>query len=450
MTTLKKPPSVDVGLGDGKKKTSIEKRTGMIALILVVVAGVSLGLVLSATSPESDRADATVLTQQEVTDRLMRNVGGDIEYEVLYTPTWYFEWSSRPVPDTGDTAAVGFLVFETVHVGLLPDLPEYTATSNGEILDPFRVAVVDSSDHHRVTQVLFDAENGPALMVEDGDRLELTIASDTTTQYGWNLDHTFGAGVLGASAAEIGITSGSLTMPALFAIFGGMLTALSPCLLLLATYYTAVLAGTATQGGKEDREAAMRKMITTSLWFIGGFTLIYTGGGAIAGYVGSSIGRLDNIGSWARPISIVAGIIVILLGIRVAAQSNVPMVCKMPGFNRPDKTGAVGSAMMGSSFAVGCLSCFSATVLSALLLYAGATGSPFTGALIMLTFSATVGLIFLLAAFLVAKAVPLVSWVDKARPWVGGFSAVVMIALGILMVTYTFHRFTGWIFEVWS
>ena len=448
MTTLKQPPP-DVKIDPQAKRSSIERRTGIFALVLIVVAGVSLGLVLSATSPSADRADVSVLSQQEMTDRLMRTVGGDIEYEVLYTPTWYYEWSGRPVPDTGDTAAVGFLVFETVHVGLLPELPEYSATSDGEVLDPFRVAIVDSSDHHRVTQVLFVAEDGPALLVEDGSRLELTIDSNETTQYGWNLDHTFGAGVIGASEAEIGITSGSLTVPALMAIFGGMLTALSPCILLLATYYTAMLAGTATQGAL-SRDEAMKKLVTTSLYFIVGFTLIYTAGGAVAGWVGSSIGRLDNVGSWARPVSIVAGVVVVLMGIRVAAQSNVPVVCKLPGFNRPEKSGALGSATMGATFAVGCLSCFSATVLSALLLYAGATGSPMTGGLIMLTFSATVGVIFLLAAFLVAKAVPLAGWIEKARPYVGGVSAAIMIALGMLMITYTFHRFTGWIFEVWS
>ena len=294
------------------------------------------------------------------------------------------------------------------------------------------------------------AEDGPRLLVADGDRIELTLTSPDIddVQFGWELDDAFGAGVLNADAAEIGITSGSLTIPALFAIFGGMLTALSPCLLLLATYYTAVLGGTASQEG--GAAAATRKMMTTALFFIGGFTLIYTAGGVFAGYIGGSVSRLDDIGSYARPISIVAGIAVVLMGIRVAAQSNVPMVCKIPGFNKPDKAGAVGSAVMGTTFAVGCLSCFSATVLSALLLYAGATGSPVTGGLIMLTFSATIGVIFLAAAFLVTKAVPLVDWLEKARPYVGGISAVIMIALGILMITYNFHRFTGWIFELWS
>jgi thiol:disulfide interchange protein DsbD len=191
-------------------------------------------------------------------------------------------------------------------------------------------------------------------------------------------------------------------------------------------------------------------MMTTALYFIIGFSVVYTIGGVFAGLVGDSVSKLENVDRWSRPISIIAGLVVVFMGIRVAAQANVPMVCKIPGLKSPDKKGAVGSAAMGVTFAVGCLSCFSATVLSALLLYAGATGSPFTGGLIMLTFSTTVGLIFLLAAFLMTKAVPLVTFIEKARPYIGAVSAIVMIALGMLMIAYRFHIFTGWIFTLWS
>jgi len=454
MTTLKHPeiPILETRGHDGDppKKDPLLRRAGLIGIVLVVVAGVALGILLTSTSPETDRPDATILSQQDITDRLLRTVGGDIEYEALYTPSWYFEWSARDIPDTGDTAAIGFFLFETVHVGQLPtELPTFSVTAGNNSLDVLRIVEVDAGEHHRVTQILFVADDGPVLLVADGDRIELTLSGTADAEFGWDLDDSLGVGVMSANAAEIGITSGSLTVPALFAIFGGMLTALSPCLLLLATYYTAVLAGQATQEGGSTAKAT-RKMMTTALYFIAGFTVIYTIGGVFAGYVGNSIGNLENVTAWARPISIIAGIAVVILGIRVAAQANVPMVCKIPGMNRPDKKGAVGSAMMGSTFAIGCLSCFSATVLSALLLYAGATGSPVTGGLIMLTFSATVGVIFLIAAFLVTKAVPLVNWVEKARPYIGGVSAVIMIALGFLMITYNFHKVTGWIFELWS
>jgi cytochrome c-type biogenesis protein len=106
--------------------------------------------------------------------------------------------------------------------------------------------------------------------------------------------------------------------------------------------------------------------------------------------------------------------------------------------------------MMGATFAVGCLSCFSATILTALLLYAGATGSPLAGGLVMLMFSAGVGVMFLIAALLVARAAPLSTWLIKAQPIIGAVSAVVMIGLGVLMVTYKFHLVTGYLFKLWS
>jgi cytochrome c-type biogenesis protein len=455
MTTFKTPdkPVLDPFKGkedvERQKSDSLVRRTAMIGLALLVIAGVGLGILLLGTSPPSDRPDATVLSQTEITERLFREVGGDIEFEVLYTPSWYFEWSRRDLPDTDGVPAIGFFVFETVHIGeLSTDLPTYSATADGTPLEVLRIGVIDDADHHRVTQVLFEAEDESGPLVEDGDRIELQIAGPIDAQFGWDTDSALGAGIITEDATEIGITSGSLTVAALFAIFGGMLTALSPCLLLLATYYTAVLGGVATQ--ENAKQVATRKMLTTALWFIGGFTAVYTLGGIAAGFVGNSISRLDSVDTWSRPISIIAGLIVVIMGIRVAAQANVPMVCKIPGLKRPDEKGMIGSATMGITFAVGCLSCFSATVLSALLLYAGATGSPVTGGLVMLTFSTTVGLIFLIAAFLMTKAVPLVTWVEKARPYIGGISAAVMIFLGLLMITYKFHIFTGWLFELWS
>lgn len=424
------------------------RRLGVFALVLVLIGGLSLGLLLTNSSGEADRPDATVLDQAEVTERLLRTLNTDeATTELLYTPSWYFEWSARPEPDVTEPT-VGFFLFETIHIGVLDEaLPRMVVTADGVPLTATRVSSIDSSEHHRVSQLLFsavDADGDP--IVRDGDTLAITVDGRNVGTLTWDLSDSFGADLIGEGGSS-GIVSGKLTIPALFAIFGGMLTALSPCLLLLAMYYTAVLSGTTVES---ESRAAGRKLMTTSIAFIAGFTVIYTAGGIFAGWVGDSVSRLDAVGDWSKPVSMVAGAIVIFLGLRMAAQTRVPLVCKMPGLNRPSKGGFGESIAMGGTFAVGCLSCFSATVLSALLLYAGATGSPITGGLIMLTFSAGTGLIFLLAAYLVIKAVPVVQILDKARPYIGGISAAVMIALGVLMLTYNFHKFTGWIFQLWS
>lgn len=449
MTTLKERGGDAAPAPRPSRSRGIGRSLGVFALILFVVGGLALGILLTGTAGNTDRPDATVMTQAEVTDRLLRFVETtEAKVEVLYTPGWYFEWSARQEPDI-DGVAVGFFVFETVHIGVLPpELPEVVVTSDGNVLTPIRVSSIDNSEHHRVSELLFAAETEDGFrLVRDGDELVVTVDGMLSGTFEWDLDDSFGADLIGDSTS-IGIVSGKLTIPALLAIFGGMLTALSPCLLLLATYYTAVLSG--TTAGTEAGDRASRRVVSTSLAFVLGFTLIYTTGGVFAGWVGDSVRRLDAVGDWSKPISMIAGAVVILLGIRMAAQTRVPLVCKMPGFNRPSKSGFTGSVAMGGTFAVGCLSCFSATVLSALLLYAGATGSALTGGLIMLTFSAGTGLIFILAAYLVARAVPVAGIMEKARPYIGGISAAVMIALGLLMLTYNFHKFTGWIFTLWS
>jgi len=435
----------------------VEARFSLFIIGLVVLGIVALAALLlrsggGTTTAETE--ETLTIPQPEVVELLLRAgpTSAAIDLESLYTPTWYFEWSGQQTPVASGEPALGFFLFETIHAGeLSSDLPDMYLTIDGQRLEPFEAAPVTTAAHHRVTQVFFAAEqDGGGLITEGSNRMELSATTEdgVETSFAWDLPLPHGLGVLNTQTAETGLVGPSLSMGAILAIFGGMLTALSPCLLLLATYYSAVLSGAAASG--ETGEAATRKLMTTGLFFVGGFTIIYTIGGVFAGFVGDSITRLDGVGEWARPASFVAGVAVVIMGIRVASQARVPMVCKIPGFNRPEQSGWMGSAVMGSTFAVGCLSCFSATVLSALLLYAGATGSPITGGLIMLVFSAGVGVMFMAAAWLVAQAAPLMKWLERARPYIGGFSAAVMIFFGVLMITYQFHIVTGKMFELWS
>ena len=314
---------------------------------------------------------------------------------------------------------------------------------------------MSDAPHHRVTQFFFPATATDGSFVVDENeplRFRAIWPDGTVAEVDWDRPLPFGLGALAAPEQDTSDTftfrSPALSLGAIAVIFTGMLAALSPCLLLLAAYYTAVLSGTAAAAA--DQASAERRLLLTGLFFVGGFTAVYTAGGVVAGFIGESVGRFDSIAGWSRPISIAAGVVVILMGIRMASQANVPVVCKLPGFNRPTQSGWFGSAVMGTTFAVGCLSCFSATVLTALLLYAGATGSPIAGGLVMLMFSAGVGVMFLVASVLVARAAPVATWLTKAQPVIGVVSAVIMIALGFLMVTYRFHLFTGWLFELWS
>jgi cytochrome c-type biogenesis protein len=443
-----------------KRAPSTDRRFGRMLIVLVLLFGGAFGLLLLTTigdSPSTEGGDdVTILSQTEVVDTLLRSHETNAYLiEVLYTPDWYYDWSGRAAPSV-EEPTLAYLVFETIHEGeLTPQLPSLTLFSDFGPIQAAPADVVTTSSHHRVTQVLLPAQDAEGRDLLDGERGAMTIElrwQMDVNELSWDLPLPHGLGTIDIDTdTESGgglFGSGRLSWPALAAIFAGMMTALSPCLLFLAVYYSAVLSGVTVSDEKATAQAK-RKLFATSASFVVGFTAIYTLGGIAAGYVGASLSRLDLVNVWSRPISIVAGLLVIYMGLRTAAQANVPMVCKVPALNRKAREG--GSAMlMGSTFAVGCLSCFSATVLSALLLYAGATGSPLTGGLIMMIFSLGVGVIFLLAAWLLAHAAPLMTWLEKARPWIGGVSAVVMIGFGLLMVTYKFHIWTGALFRFWS
>ena len=100
---------------------------------------------------------------------------------------------------------------------------------------------------------------------------------------------------------------------------------------------------------------------------------------------------------------------------------------------------------MGFTFAGGCLSCFAATVLPALLLYASAVGSVVYGALLLMVFSLGISMPVLGLAFGVSRSERLLSWLQRNSSKLALVSALVMAGFGILMVTYTFHIFSGFI-----
>jgi cytochrome c-type biogenesis protein len=453
-------PHAMAEVGEQVQRRRARRQVLTTAGVLALVSVAALILLLTITGGEkleSSDADATVISQPEVTDALLRTADGEgsMEIQLLYAPDWYYNWSGRAEPPTDGTPTMAFLLFETTHIeDLSSTLPDLAIVTRSGLYVATEISIISDSPHHRASQVLFSAEDVDGnLILDEGETLAVAGSWDNGTDLTmeWTQPLPFGLGVLNPTDATA--TTGNFSMPALSlgaiaAIFSGMLAALTPCLLLLTAYYTSVLSSTAAAG--VGKAVAERRVLMTGLFFVGGFTAVYTAGGVIAGYVAASVSRSNTVGTYARPVSIIAGVAVVLMGIRMASQARVPVVCKLPVFNRPTQTGWVASAVMGSTFAVGCLSCFSATVLTALLLFAGASGSPIVGGLIMLMFSAGVGVIFLLAAFLMARAAPVAKWLTKAQPVIGAVSAVVMIVLGALMITYKFHTVTGYLFTVWS
>lgn len=369
----------------------------------------------------------------------------DIKFEVLYAPPAYFamavdeEGVARYAPEEFYI----FLISETIHEGeALPETPPpATLRVDGQEMAPFDVKTLLGSSHHRTSVLRFahavgERPQGLELLIDDANpvRWDLADISDniSTESVGWS---AFGL-------------SWALLLPGL----AGMLAALGPCLTQLVVYYMATLTGVSMEVLQDEaaRAAQRWRVLRTAIFFSLGFTIVYTAGGAIAGIIGQSLQSLGLLETLNRPLSMAAGVIILLLGWRVAVNARAPLVCDLPLASKvrsESGTGLWGSMMTGIAFAFGCLSCFGATVLTVLLLYIGASGSVLQGTFIMFVFSLGLTVPFLLAALALGRILPLLSRLERAAPWLGLASGAVMIGFGLLMVTYQFHVVSSLIYR---
>jgi cytochrome c-type biogenesis protein len=189
--------------------------------------------------------------------------------------------------------------------------------------------------------------------------------------------------------------------------------------------------------------AARARVVRTALYFIAGFTIVFTATGALAGLAGQKLESSGLMEHWNRPLSIAAGVGILLLGVGVAINSDSSGVCRLPFFG-PRRTpsgwlDAVKMMFMGSAFAVGCSTCFGGALFMSLMIYVGTVGSASLGALALCLFSLGMAIPYLMAAFFLSRALPLLSSLQRVASGVGLVSSVVLIFFGVILITDNFH-----------
>ena len=153
---------------------------------------------------------------------------------------------------------------------------------------------------------------------------------------------------------------------------------------------------------------------------------------------------------WSSTITVVAGILVIVMGIWIGLRARAPLICRIvpqsvqTQIRKPST--AIGAALTAAGFSLGCMTCFGGAIIATLLIYVGAIGSAFIGAMVMLAFSLGVIIPFILAALFLSRALPLLSRIQQLAPQIGLISMLVMIAFGMVLVTDNFHVVSDFIY----
>jgi len=200
----------------------------------------------------------------------------------------------------------------------------------------------------------------------------------------------------------------------------GIITFISPCLLPMLPIYLSYFAG--------GKERTLRRTLTCALGFVLGFTAVFTAMGALAGTVGSFLRQYQTA------VNIVSGLVVILFGLNFLGVLRWNL---SRGSQRQMDVSDLtfwSSALFGIIFSIGWTPCVGAFLGSALML-ASQQGSVLTGTVMLLCYSAGLGIPFLLSAVLIDRLKTAFGFIKSHYSVINKLCGSLLILVGLLMMT---------------
>jgi len=211
------------------------------------------------------------------------------------------------------------------------------------------------------------------------------------------------------------------------ALFAGVVSFLSPCVLPIIPGFLGYLAGTST----EEREGRKRwDIFKASIFFVLGFSFVFSLLGVLLNTLLESFAYDAQI--WLGRIG---GVIIIFFGLYLTGLMRVKFLEKERKFHVQKKFNSknLTSFIFGAAFAAGWTPCVGAVLGAVLGLAATQPGSAFT---LLMAYSVGLGLPFLLVG-------AFASYADKAIMKFSGYIKYVNIVFGIILVILGVLVFTN-------
>ena len=223
-----------------------------------------------------------------------------------------------------------------------------------------------------------------------------------------------------------------VALPGLFAALGaGIVSFLSPCVLPLVPGYLSAVSGVSVTD--LDR-VSWRDVITPSLIFVASFSVIFI----LLGLTATGLGQ--TLHQHQSTLRLIAGILIIALGVYFIASLFVVRL------NREwhvealmSRAGKGGPIVAGAAFAIAWTPCLGPT-LGAILTAASFSGSAAHGALLLAVYSAGLAIPFLVTALAFSRATTAFAVVKRHYGVVMGIGGAILITMGVLILTGSFHE----------
>jgi cytochrome c-type biogenesis protein len=232
----------------------------------------------------------------------------------------------------------------------------------------------------------------------------------------------------------------NVSIPA--ALIAGLVSFLSPCVLPLVPPYLIYLTGATIEhvANEETERASKRAVMISAALFVLGFSTVFVLLGASASLIGGLIR------AWSAQLSILAGIVIIVMGLHFLGLTRVGLLMREGRLPIPKPVGLWGAYIMGLAFAFGWTPCIG-PILAAILSVAAAEATVAKGAGLLAVYSAGLGIPFLIAAFMVEQFSSLFARMKRHLANVERAMGVLMIITGVGFLTGAISSVSIWLLE---
>ena len=230
-------------------------------------------------------------------------------------------------------------------------------------------------------------------------------------------------------------------LPAMtIALFAGIVSFLSPCVLPIVPPYLAYMSGV-TLNDLSSNEQPRTKAIIPALFFVLGLSTVFLFLGFAASAAGVALLQYQGY------FNTVAGVIVMVFGAHFVGIYRIGLLDREARMDAGERGGSsFGAYVLGLAFAFGWTPCIGPQ-LGAILSLAAGEASVARGTFLLGVYAIGLGVPFLLVAAFLPKLGGVMTWMKRHMEQIERVMGLLLWTIGLLMLTGGFSAFSFWLLE---
>lgn len=221
------------------------------------------------------------------------------------------------------------------------------------------------------------------------------------------------------------------------AFTAGILTFLSPCILPLVPSFIAYITGVSYSDLKDEHKHITKKMLSHTMLFILGFSVVFI----LMGLTATAVGKV--LFHYQKFIRIGGGLLIILFGLTLTGIFKIGFMEKDHHLNiHTKKATYLGSFLVGVTFAAAWTPC-AGPIFGSILVIAGTKGNIAEGAKLLALYSTGIGVPFILMALAIRSFLKYFKRFKGVMANISKVAGVFLILVGILIITDSLNMISG-------